>query len=438
VLGLSYACASRYRVGDLVNRCNMAPFVVQRQLIEGAQVLSNLLLVLVYLVLLLRITPLLSLVAIAMASAITLVQSQLQPRIRKASQELAEEVRSMASAVTEDIQILRLLHSTGGIKDALERIEEKAVQQERQLRRISLLVPVLEPVSDLLPVIAAAVIGLLSWHLFAQQQGMLVPSLVVFVLVLQRLNLRLTKIAGCLNRTAELHGSIHLLEELLDPNGKQFRRQGGVTFGGLGHGINVENVSLTYPERQQPALANINLEIPAGSTVALVGESGGGKSSLVDMLAGLLSPSEGRILVNGMDLEDINLDSWQRKLGVVSQDVLLLNGSIRDNIAFSMPQASESAIKEAAMSADAAGFIEALPEGYNTWIGERGFQLSGGHRSLRPRPHRPQRRPPPQLRAACRSDRGRPSGSHRGKGAAPRATHPRGGLFRAMATPIPR
>jgi subfamily B ATP-binding cassette protein MsbA len=380
VLGLSYACASRYRIGDLVNRCNMAPFVVQRQLIEGAQVLSNLMLVLVYLALLLRITPLLSLVAIAMAAAITLLQSQLQPRIRKASQELAEEVRSMASAVTEDIQILRLLHSSAGIKDALERIENKAVQQERQLRRIGLLVPILEPVSDLLPVIAAAVIGLLSWHLFAQQQGLLVPSLVVFVLVLQRLNLRLTKIAGCLNRTSELHGSMQLLEELLDPNGKQFRRQGGVAFAGLGQGIRLEGVSLTYPEREQPALSNINLEIPAGSTVALVGESGGGKSSLVDVLSGLLSPSEGRILVNGMDLETINLDSWQRRLGVVSQDVLLLNGSIRDNIAFSLPQASESEIRAAAAAADAAGFIEALPEGYDTLIGERGFRLSGGQR----------------------------------------------------------
>jgi ATP-binding cassette subfamily B protein/subfamily B ATP-binding cassette protein MsbA len=173
---------------------------------------------------------------------------------------------------------------------------------------------------------------------------------------------------------------MQLLEELLDPNGKQFRRQGGVAFAGLGQGIRLEGVSLTYPEREQPALSNINLEIPAGSTVALVGESGGGKSSLVDVLSGLLSPSEGRILVNGMDLETINLDSWQRRLGVVSQDVLLLNGSIRDNIAFSLPQASESEIRAAAAAADAAGFIEALPEGYDTLIGERGFRLSGGQR----------------------------------------------------------
>ena len=197
-----------------------------------------------------------------------------------------------------------------------------------------------------LPVVAAALIGLLSWHLFAGKQGLLVPNLVVFVLVLQRLNLRLARIGGCLNRMAEVHGSMQLLEELLDPADKQFRRQGGIPFTGLRRGLQLEGVALTYPERQKPALCGIDLEIPTGSTVALVGASGGGKSSLVDLLVGLLSPSQGRILVDGLDLERIDLDSWQRKLGVVSQDVLLLNGSIRDNIAFALPEASTDDVQE--------------------------------------------------------------------------------------------
>jgi ATP-binding cassette subfamily B protein/subfamily B ATP-binding cassette protein MsbA len=153
-----------------------------------------------------------------------------------------------------------------------------------------------------------------------------------------------------------------------------------VPFSGLRQGIRLEAVGLTYLERQQPALEGIDLEIPVGSTVALVGESGGGKSSLVDLLVGLISPSQGRILVDGTDLEQIDLDSWQQKLGVVSQDVLLLNGSIRENIAFSLPEASDRAIQNAAAAADAAAFIEALPEGYDTLIGERGFRLSGGQR----------------------------------------------------------
>jgi ATP-binding cassette subfamily B protein/subfamily B ATP-binding cassette protein MsbA len=380
LLSLSYACASRYPVGDLVNRCTLAPVAVQRQLQEGAQVLNNLLLVGVYLVVLLRLTPLLSLVAIAMAGAIALLQSQLRPRILAASRQLAEAGRRMAAAITEDIQLLRLLHSTGGINGALERLEVRAGVQERQMRLISLLVPLLEPVSDLLPVLAAALIGLLSWHLFAGQKGLLVPNLVVFVLVLQRLNLRLARSAGCLNRMAEVHGSMQLVEEMLDPSDKQFRRRGGVPFDGLQEGICLEGVSLTYGERDQPALDGIDLEIPAGSTLALVGESGGGKSSLIDLLVGLISPSRGRILVDGVELERIDLDSWQQQLGVVSQDVLLLNGNIRDNITFSVPHASDQAIQAASAAADAAAFIEALPEGYDTLIGERGFRLSGGQR----------------------------------------------------------
>jgi subfamily B ATP-binding cassette protein MsbA len=380
LLSLSYGCASRYPVGDLVSRCATAPVAVQRQLQENAQILSNLLLVVVYIVLLIRLTPVLSLVAVAMAAAIGLLQAQLRPRINAASMHLAQVWRRTASALTEDVQTLRLLHSTAGLDAAGKRLLRMAAQQEGQMRRLGLLLPLLEPISDLLPVLAAALIGLLSWYQFEAQEGLLVPNLVVFVLVLQRLNLRLARIANCMTRMAELRGTVRLLEDLLDPTDKQFRRQGGKPFTGLGQGIQLEGVSLTYPERQQKALSDINLDIAAGCTTALVGESGGGKSTLVDLLVGLISPSGGRIVVNGINLEQIDLDSWQRGLGVVSQDVLLLNGSIRDNITFSSSEASETAIRAAAEAADAASFIQSLPEGYDTLIGERGFRLSGGQR----------------------------------------------------------
>jgi subfamily B ATP-binding cassette protein MsbA len=380
LLHLSYACASRYSVGDLVNRTTLAPLAVQIQLEEGALVLSNLLLVGVYLVVLVMLTPGLSLVAIAMALAIAVVQRQLRPRIRRASKKLAEVQRQMASGITEDLQILRLLHSTAGISMAQQRLESRAVQQELQMRQLSPLVQLLEPVSDLLPVLAAAGMGLLSWQLFRGDGRLLVPNLVTFVLVLQRLNLRLSRIGGCLNRMTEFSGSMQQVEQLLDPHDKQFRRQGGIPFVGLKQGIRLEGVELTYPDRQQPALQGIDLEIPVGSTVALVGESGGGKSSLVDLLVGLVSPSQGRILLDGLDLERIELDSWQRRIGVVSQDVQLFNGSIRENIAFALPEADDRAIHAAASAADAAAFIERLPNRYETVIGERGFRLSGGQR----------------------------------------------------------
>ena len=95
---------------------------------------------------------------------------------------------------------------------------------------------------------------------------------------------------------------------------------------------------------------------------------------------GLYDPSEGRILIDDIDLRDIDLASWQQRLGVVSQDTFLLNTSIARNIAFGVPQASKEAIMEAASKAQASGFIEGFPEGYDTMIGERGYRLSGGQR----------------------------------------------------------
>ncbi len=151
-------------------------------------------------------------------------------------------------------------------------------------------------------------------------------------------------------------------------------------FAELRQGIRLEGVGLRYGAERPWVLRGIDLEIPRGRTVALVGASGAGKSSIADLLAGLYEPTEGRILIDGVDLRELDLASWQRRLGVVSQDTFLFNASLAENIGFGCPRASRSAIMVAAARAQAAGFIEQLPEGYDTLIGERGYRLSGGQR----------------------------------------------------------
>jgi ATP-binding cassette subfamily B protein/subfamily B ATP-binding cassette protein MsbA len=143
--------------------------------------------------------------------------------------------------------------------------------------------------------------------------------------------------------------------------------------------LRFENVDFAY-RAGIPVLSDISLDVPGGATVALVGPSGAGKTTLTDLVARFHDPTSGRVLLNGVDLKQLQLASYRRLLAVVQQDTFLFDGSVRDNIAYGRRDASDEAVAEAARRANAHDFIAALPEGYDTQIGERGVKLSGGQR----------------------------------------------------------
>jgi subfamily B ATP-binding cassette protein MsbA len=129
-----------------------------------------------------------------------------------------------------------------------------------------------------------------------------------------------------------------------------------------------------------PALRGVSLEIGHGEVVALVGPSGAGKSTLVDLLPRFYDPSRGRILIDGVDLRRVRLRDLRGLLGIVTQETLLFHDTVRANIAYANPEASDAAIEDAARAANAWDFIQALPQGLDTVLGERGLRLSGGER----------------------------------------------------------
>jgi ATP-binding cassette, subfamily B, bacterial len=144
--------------------------------------------------------------------------------------------------------------------------------------------------------------------------------------------------------------------------------------------IQIEDVAFRYPGSEPLVLQDINLDIEAGETVALVGRSGAGKTTLTNLVARFYDPTEGTIRIDGVDLSDVDVESYRRLLGIVEQDVFLFDGSVAENIAYADRNASIDRIKAAARAAHAAEFVEALPNGYETRIGERGVRLSGGQR----------------------------------------------------------
>jgi len=147
-----------------------------------------------------------------------------------------------------------------------------------------------------------------------------------------------------------------------------------------GSAVRFEGVAFSYPGARRPALSGITLSIPAGATVAIVGPSGAGKTTLANLLLRFWDPAAGRILIDSVDLKDFELDHLRRRISLVSQDTYLFNDTLRANVALARPEADPAAIERALEEAALADFVATLPEGLDTRVGERGVQLSGGQR----------------------------------------------------------
>lgn len=380
VLSLSFPCASRYRVGDLLDYVGSGGGTVQREISLANALLMNSLQLLIYLAILVAISPWLLLVAFGMAAAMQFVQKLLLPPIRRNSREQQKVSVELSSHQNEQIQGLRLLHSTGQLESSRTKLKGLLDESKKLSIRQSKLSNIVQPISNMLPIISIALIAALSLLVFKDRSSGVLPSLVTFIIALQRLNQRVGTLTGLATSYAANSASVERLNLILSDEDKQFIRTGGQPFTTLRDAIVLDDVSLRYSPDLPVALSSIQLRIDRGQTVALVGSSGAGKSSIADLLVGLYDPTGGCILIDGVDLRAINLASWQNRLGVVSQDTFLFNASIANNISFGVDDATREDIIEAATKAQAAGFIADLPEGYDTKIGERGYRLSGGQR----------------------------------------------------------
>ena len=185
------------------------------------------------------------------------------------------------------------------------------------------------------------------------------------------------KLGEAYSTLQESRASLERIDTLLNA---EHEKEGSVKIDGFRKSIRFEQVTFTFPGNNAPVLRDINLEIRQGEMIAIVGRSGVGKSTLADLIPKFHIPSSGRLTIDGTDINDIETGSLREQIGIVSQDVILFNDTVGENIAFGKQDASNAEIVEAAKMAYADEFIQELPEKYNTVIGERGLKLSGGQR----------------------------------------------------------
>jgi ATP-binding cassette, subfamily B, bacterial len=221
-------------------------------------------------------------------------------------------------------------------------------------------------------------VGVATWEL---AQGMLsIGGLLVFLTYLHKLYTPIRGLGELSNTAVSASAAAERIIEFLDhrpavadpPTARHLSRSRGL--------LDFEDVSFTYPGSPLPALSAISFRVAPGEMLALVGPSGAGKSTIGKLLLRFYDPSEGRILLDGVNIRNVSLRSLRNNVAVLLQETLVFDGTIRDNIAYGRPGVSLAEIEAAAKAADADGFISELPEGYDTVVGQKGRRLSGGQR----------------------------------------------------------
>ncbi|NJL85737.1 MAG: ATP-binding cassette domain-containing protein [Leptolyngbyaceae cyanobacterium SM1_1_3] len=361
------------RLNDQVNRTAAAI----KTLIDIARIALN---IAFFIVLLLAISWKLTLTATVLLSLVFVVNQSAIARARKFGEQLSETSKFYSIRVLEMLGGIRLVRSTANESREFERIKDLIVEREKASFESQANFALLGPINEIGSILALILMVFIGRAIFNDRLDALATILLTYLFLLSRLIPFLGQLNAARGRFSNSIASIEVVHDFLRRDDKPFMVNGSVPFKGIQKEIHFDHISFRYPGTDALVINDVDLRLPKGSTLALVGSSGAGKSTLADLLPRFYDPTAGKITVDGYLLTEFELGSLRRCMGIVSQDTFLFNASIRDNIAYARPQATDHEILEAAKRANAYEFINRLPEGVETLIGDRGVLLSGGQR----------------------------------------------------------
>jgi len=380
VLALKFSTASRYKIGELTNMVATPADSTAQLLIQCLAFVTNIITSLAYVLVMCLISVPLFLAATILFSIVLLLQKFVGRKIGSISYQLGLQQGDLTRKMVEGIGALRLVHTfqcQDFFRQQIRVMQKKYIETMQKLNsRMSLL----GPISDSVLLIGLGFFLLLGFFLFKGERSTLLPDLLTFIAVLNRLSGKITQNSSTWSYIKLYLGRIGIVDDLLEVSQQESEEPGYLVVSDIRKSIVFKDIFLKYDSRQENALCGININWPAHTSLALVGPSGGGKSSIVDLLLGLYEPTGGSIQIDEQDLFCVNKASWRSMVGVVSQDTILFNASIEDNLLFAKPDSLEFELIQALKIADAWDFVSQLPQGIKTQIGERGFILSGGQR----------------------------------------------------------
>jgi subfamily B ATP-binding cassette protein MsbA len=330
----------------------------------------------VFAVLLLLISWQMALATAAGAMVGSLVMWRLGRHVRRWGEARLRGFAGLDERILELLNGMRVIRMFNREAAEQARFDKHSDQVRRAHLRMTVAIEMVAPILEMAyaPLFIAAVA--VAWYL-----GIGVPTLIVFLALIYRLLPHIKNLERARTIMAGHAASVADIAALLNAEGKPYTSSGTLPFHGLRNAVVFEDVSFRYGDPNAgPALANVSFEVKKGETVAIVGGSGAGKSTIINLLCRFYDPAEGDIMVDGQPLRELELAAWRSRVTIAGQDAELMTGTILENIAYGRPDADQAAIVAAARQADAHEFIEALPGGYSTCVGTRGLTLSGGQR----------------------------------------------------------
>ena len=378
ILNLPFSVVNKYKAGELTDILNL-PSAFLRPLLDNLHqitVLSFLCIALIYFML--SISLILTLCTLLLFAAFGLTYRSLVHRITDPSKAFSHSYADLNASMVESVHGIRSIHYFRSMSKVLETFQTLLQKVFSSFKKMNLWNSSL---SSLFEVAAIAQVGIILFlgSLILSSET-LAAGLIAFMGASYRFATRAQICVTSIGNILFYAGHIKRLNHFLNVNSAQIQSGGGIAIDRFHRLIQFENISLRYPGNEKDSLSDISFEIPVGSTVALVGSSGSGKSSLLDLLLRLYQPSSGTIRVDGQELQSLDINSWSQMIGFVNQDIFLFHDTIAANIRFGNPKATDDEIRQAAHLAGAMKFIKKLPSGFETVIGDRGFRLSGGEK----------------------------------------------------------
>jgi subfamily B ATP-binding cassette protein MsbA len=410
VHNLSLSFFHRRRTGGILSTLTNDVQVIQSAAMSLRDLVAAPLTILVSLIALFWVSWRLALISLIFIPFMAAVISRIGKRIKKISGLVQEQLASVTTLIEETVSGARIIKSFAAEDHEISRFANENRRTLQTVMRLARKNAQLRPLIDFIGGFGIALVLYLGGNYVArtndyQRQrrewaiqhpgtplppqlqaerprgGMTQGELIMFVYLLNAVARSANLIGALISiRAQALAAAQRIFDETLDVETDVKQRPDARPLPEIQGYVRFENVSFRYSPDGPDVLKNISFEMKPGEVVALVGRSGSGKSTLVDLIPRFYDPTEGRILIDGIDLRDVKLDTLRRQIGIVPQETWLFAGTLRDNIAYGKREATEEEIRSAAYAANAASFIQGMKDGYDTLLGERGIRLSGGEK----------------------------------------------------------